>query len=157
MARPNGLRIELSSEQQTFLAQFIKTGKHRSREIIRATVLLKLHAGIAPRLVADQVGASYQTVNQVSKKFTVGGLDRALFDAVRSGAPAKVTAYYEADLTLLACSKPPEGAERWTICLLSDEMVSLGYEEGGSKSTVRRTLKKVNSNRGRKPAGASVT
>lgn len=157
MAKPNGLSVELTFEQQTFLAQFVKTGKHRSREIIRATVLLKLHTGVAATLVADQVGSTYQTVNQIRKKFIASGLDRALFDAPRCGAPSKVTAYHEADLTVLACSKPPEGAEHWTISLLSDEMACLGYEEGKSKSTVRRTLKKVNLNRGKKPVGASVS
>jgi len=44
----------------------------------------------------------------------------------------------------LACSKPPEGFARWTLRLLADQMVELGYVEAVSYVTIREWLKKAN-------------
>ncbi len=49
----------------------------------------------------------------------------------------------EAHLVALSCSDPPEGRERWSMRLLADRMVELGYVESVSYETVRRTLKKT--------------
>src|SRR3712207_4470680 len=48
----------------------------------------------------------------------------------------------EAHLIALSCSDPPEGRERWSLKLLADRLVELGYVESLSNETVRRTLKK---------------
>ncbi|MCA9443069.1 MAG: helix-turn-helix domain-containing protein, partial [Candidatus Omnitrophica bacterium] len=50
----------------------------------------------------------------------------------------------EAHLIALACSETPEGRNRWSVRLLADEMVALGYVDLCSKSTVHATLKKTN-------------
>jgi hypothetical protein len=44
----------------------------------------------------------------------------------------------------LSCSEPPEGFARWSLRLLADKVVELGYIENISHETVRRTLKKRN-------------
>ena len=147
--------VVLTDEQRGDLQRFIATGRHHSREIIRATILLRLDRGIAATAVADQLDITYQRVNETRKKFVAGGLDRALYDAPRSGAPPKVSQYTEADITLLACSPCPQGYGHWTMRLLSDRMGELGYPEGVSKSNVERILKKAKSSRGKKLAGAS--
>ena len=46
-------------------------------------------------------------------------------------------------LVALACSTPPQGREDWTLELLSDRLVALGYVESFSKEAVRRALKKT--------------
>jgi hypothetical protein len=51
----------------------------------------------------------------------------------------------EAHLVALSCSEPPEGIERWSLRLLADRMVELGYADELSYETVRRTLKKTSS------------
>jgi hypothetical protein len=55
----------------------------------------------------------------------------------------KFTAEVEAQLTMLACSDPPEGAARWSLRLLADRMIELGYVEYISHVTVRELLKKA--------------
>jgi hypothetical protein len=67
------------------------------------------------------------TVRNVRQRFLQGGLRAALYDKRWPGAPSKFTGEVEARLTMLACSDPPEGAARWTVCLLADKMVELGY------------------------------
>ena len=51
----------------------------------------------------------------------------------------------EAHLLALACSEAPEGRERWSMRLLAERMVELGYADSLSYETVRRTLKKTSS------------
>jgi hypothetical protein len=50
----------------------------------------------------------------------------------------------EARLVALACSKAPEGREKWTLQLLADELIVLAVVDDISDETVRRTLKKTN-------------
>ena len=48
----------------------------------------------------------------------------------------------EAHLVALSCSDPPEGFARWSLRLLADQVVELGYIDSVSHETVRRVLKK---------------
>jgi len=59
----------------------------------------------------------------------------------------------EAKLIALSCGEPPAGAARWTLRLLAERLVELEVVEEISHETVRQTLKKMNSSRGRKSSG----
>lgn len=54
----------------------------------------------------------------------------------------------EAHLIALACSEPPTGRKHWSLRLLQDRFVKLGYVDGISYETIRRVLKKTSSNPG---------
>jgi len=71
-----------------------------------------------------------------------GGVPAALYDKGWPGAPPRFTGEVQAQLTMLACSDPPEGAARWTLRLLADKMVELGYVDSISHVTVGEILKK---------------
>jgi hypothetical protein len=72
----------------------------------------------------------------------------ALYDQEWPGATPKFTGEVEAKLTMLACSEPPVGAARWTLRLLAEQMIELGYVEFISHVTVRDLLKKTHSSPG---------
>ena len=55
----------------------------------------------------------------------------------------KIGGDLEANLVALACSKAPDGRSRWTLRLLADSFVELGFVNSISRETVRRTLKKT--------------
>ncbi len=76
------------------------------------------------------------------------GMDAALYDKPRPGAPPKLTGAVEAHLTVLACSTPPDGKARWTLQLLADKLVELELVASISDVAVMHRLKKTNSNRG---------
>ena len=76
------------------------------------------------------------------------GLADALEERPRSGQPPKVTAALEAKIPSLACSEAPAGAARWTWSLLNETLVALAYEPAISDETIRKVLKKANSNPG---------
>jgi hypothetical protein len=54
----------------------------------------------------------------------------------------------QAYLIAIACSKPPEGRERWTLRTLQAEMVKRNHVDEVSHETIRAALKKTNSSRG---------
>lgn len=55
---------------------------------------------------------------------------------------AKVTGDVEAHIIALACGDPPKGYAKWTLRLLADRSVKLGYVESISHTQVGRILKK---------------
>lgn len=56
---------------------------------------------------------------------------------------AKVTGDVEAHIIALACGDPPKGYAKWTLRLLADRSVKLGYIESISHTQVGRILKKI--------------
>ena len=58
--------------------------------------------------------------------------------------PAKVTGEVEAHIIALACGEPPKVYSKWTLRLLAEKTVELGYIESVSHSTVSSVLKKMN-------------
>jgi transposase len=98
--------------------------------------------------IIEALKVSRTTVNRIRKRYCQGGLDFALHEKPRSGAPPKIDGRIEAQLTLLACSDPPEGRSRWTLRLLADKLVELESVDSISHMSVHRLLKKTRSNRG---------
>ena len=62
----------------------------------------------------------------------------------------------EAHIIAVACSKAPQGHRRWTLRLLADKVVELGFCESFSHEAIRKILKKTNSSHGRRFSGASL-
>jgi hypothetical protein len=74
-----------------------------------------------------------------------GSLEAALQHGNRGSYRARaLDGVAEAHLIALACGDPPDGRNRWTVRLLADQMVALGWVESCSKSSVHRVLKKTN-------------
>jgi transposase len=144
--------IELTQEQRTHVEQLIRKGDLPARTNARARILLLSDRSQGEkrtdREVADAVLCSMSTITSVRHRFLAGGLQNALYDKERPGAQPKFTGEIEAKLTMLACSDAPEGAGRWTLRLLAEQMIELGYVDYISHVTVRELLKKTNSSLG---------
>ena len=86
------------------------------------------------------------TVQTVRTTFTEKGLESTLTRKKREIPPvgAKITGDVEAHIIALACGAPPEGYSRWTVRLIAEKSVELGYIEALSHMSVSRTLKKTN-------------
>ena len=89
------------------------------------------------REVAEAALCSLSTVRSIRRRYIEGGLPLALNDKGWPGAVPKLTGEVEAKLTMLACSEPPKGHARWTLRLLANQMVELGYVDDVSHVTVR--------------------
>lgn len=114
--------IELSPPERVTLASLLTKGKHRARVIMRARILLESDAGKTDGAIAAHEGTSTRTVQRIRERYHNGGLDRALYDAPRSGTPPVLDPKQEAHLVALACSDPPDGHRHWTIELLRDRL-----------------------------------
>ena len=69
------------------------------------------------------------------------GLTEALEEGSRTGQPRKLDANQEALLVAIACTEPPKGRCRWTLTLLSEQLITLTDVETISNETVRQSLK----------------
>jgi transposase len=86
--------------------------------------------------VAGAVLTSVSTAKRTRWRFLQEGLEAALEEKPRPGRPPKITGEIEAQLTVLACSQPPEGHAHWTLRLLAGRLVELGYLESISHAAV---------------------
>lgn len=126
----------------------VSKGKAAARALTHARILLKTdEAEGGPAWTDDAVCAALDvglcTVMRVRERFVEEGFDAALRPKRSSYVqPRKLDGHLEAQLVTLACSTAPDGHARWTLRLLADRCVQLGYVDELSHETVRQTLKK---------------
>lgn len=140
-------RVQLTDKQHQKLTKLISSGSAPARKITRARVLLKTDEngpGVTDREAAEALDSSMATVQRVRERFCRQGLEAALERSMPDREYKRaLDGRGEARLIALACSEAPAGRSRWTIRLLADKMVELGYVDTLSRETVRRTLKKT--------------
>jgi putative transposase len=136
--------IHLSQTDYDFLMILVSRGHTSARLFRRATALLELNRGKTLSAVAETLGVSRQSVLRWRDHYLSRGLE-VLEDAPRSGRPVEIDGASRAKITALACSAPPKGHARWTLRLLADKVIELGYCERVSHTAVRQILKKTNS------------
>jgi hypothetical protein len=146
--------VTLTAEQRQYLEKLISSGTASARALTRARILLKSDCGPgAPHWSYDQICAALDvspvTISAARQAFVQKGLEAALHrKKPEREYQHRLDGEAAAHLIALACSEAPEGRERWTLRLLADQMVTLQYVESVSHETIRRTLKKTNSNLG---------
>lgn len=148
--------LKLSTDEQTSLTTTLRRGTTPARVQTRARVLDLLHRGRHPDEIAATFGVSVQTVFNIKRRYMAEGLDAALIDKPRSGQPCRIDGVARAKITALACSTAPQGHARWTLRLLADKSIELGFCGAISHSSVGEVLKKTLSNRTARSRGASA-
>lgn len=101
-----------------------KKGRRSARELMRGRVLQKTAAGVAQQHIADEEDINRSTVADICNRFDHGRLQRALYDAPRSGQPKKLNEKAVAHLIAMACSAAPKGRDHWTLALLQQQMIA---------------------------------
>jgi putative transposase len=147
--------VSLTDEARQQLQHLVESGTRPVRVVRRALVLLKSDQGLTDEEIVEHVGCSERTIRRIRKRFATEGLERALFDAPRSGAPATFTARQRQQVVALACSEPPEGRARWTLQLLCRHAVKRNLVKSVGKSEVALWLKEHDLKPWRKKPGAS--
>ena len=140
--------VTLSKENRQELESLIRSGESSARTQTRARILLLTDENQKQKKRAEEIASvlmcSLPTITAIRRKFVEGSLENALYDKPRPGADPKITGEVEAQLTLLACSAPPEGRARWTLQMLADKLVELKLVESISDVAVMKRLKKMN-------------
>lgn len=141
--------IKLSQEERQALEKMTKTGMLSVRKLKRIRILVlsdesENGSAKANKEIAEIVDVSPVTVSRIRKRYLGGGMEEALEEKPRSGAPHKFDGVERAKVTALACSDPPEGYGKWSLRLLADKMVELEYVDSISHMTIQEVLKKTN-------------
>jgi transposase len=139
--------VQLTNNEIRSLTSLLTRGTTPARTTTRARILDLLHRGERPSAIATTLQVTPQTVFNIKRRYLTEGLASALHDHPRCGRPIQIDGKQRAQLTALACSTPPEGRARWTLRLLADKVVELGYCEHLSHTAARQILKKTNSSR----------
>lgn len=151
--------VDLSAEERDYLEKFTTTGRRGAEQIRRARILLKAdrnqpNGSWLDQDIAKALDVGIATVERMRRRFVEMGLEASLVRRPGGGRKQrKLNGAQEAHLIALNCSEPPAGRARWTLRLLADKMVHLGYVDELSHETVRQTLKKTNCNLGGKTVG----
>jgi transposase len=149
--------IRLSPEERVQLEAILRKGKASAQRQRHARILLLADTkgpGLSDSAIATAAHTSVPTVERVRRSCVEHGLERALErkDPAREYR-RKLDGKAEAQLIALSCGEAPEGQARWTLRLLAERLVELEIVETVCHETVRQTLKKTNSSRGKKSSG----
>ncbi|CAG1771719.1 hypothetical protein BAC2_01921 [uncultured bacterium] len=140
--------LSLSKRDRRIVDEFRCKGLHRAREFNRAHILAALDSKVPERQIMEVLNVGRTAIWRTRAAYLEGGLPFALHDEARPGKPKQYEAEVEAEVSALACSRPPPGAQRWTIALLTEAAQRDPKMRGISRETIRRILKKTSSNPG---------
>ena len=123
---------------------FVHRGKANARTLTRARVLLKVAEGWKDQEIIAAFDICQTTVTNVYKRYAEGGLEAVLYDKVQQRRRQALTGQQVAHLIAVACSPVPDGHDHWTVRLLADKAVELGFVSSISPNTIHQLLKKMN-------------
>ena len=141
--------MRLTEDERTYLEGIIHTGKVAAHKRLHAEILLKtdiseLGEKWQDKQIGEAFGITTRTVERIRERLVQEGLESALNRASSTRVrERKIDGENEAHLVALMCGDAPEGRSRWTLRLLGQSMVELGYVENISHETIRQTLKKM--------------
>jgi hypothetical protein len=147
-------QVQLTVAERCRLQAVVASGTATAHAHTHARILLKADAGPdgpawTDAMIHTALDVGMSTVARTRQTAVQQGIEAALqrkptervYQRALDGAG-------EAHLVALTCGAPPKGAGRWTLRLLADRLVELGYVDAISYETVRQTLKKTTSSRG---------
>ena len=148
--------VTLQQEERHELKQIIRKGAHSSQKVLNALILLNCDEGQFNERrwcgadIASMLRIGYRKVDRVKRRFAEEGMAAALGGRQdrREHHERKADGEFEAHVVALSCSEPPPDYSQWSLRLLADQMVELGYVDSVSYETLRRVLKKTPFSRG---------
>jgi Homeodomain-like domain len=147
-------RVTLTDTERAYLETLTTSGKGAAQTHLHARILLKAdQSAMGPhwtdQTISTALDVSIPTIERVRCALVTQGLDAALHRRRPATRRAhKLDGSQEAHLVALVCGPPPQGAARWTLTLLADQLVELKIVDSIATETVRQTLKKTNLSRG---------
>jgi hypothetical protein len=138
--------VSLTEAEQKELKVVISRRNEKAQAVKRAYVLLAADEN-AENLCDSEIARRYKvtirSIEGLRKRFVENGFSKAVYGKKRTVFKEKTfDGRVEAHLVALRCSNPPQGHSAWTLHLLKDHMVRLGYVESISHESVRQLLKK---------------
>lgn len=144
-------QVDLSISEQERLSKLIISRKGTVKIVKRCYILLAADRNGTQKWkdvdIASAYKVSQRSVERLRCSYVEDGLEIALYGKPRSYKKEYTfDALAESQLIALRCSEPNKmvpGRVGWTLRLLANQMVELGYVESMSHETVRKILKKT--------------
>jgi transposase len=144
--------VDLTAEERNTLEHLVQQGKRSARTLTRARILLQADEGLTDEEIATALDVGIATVERLRQRFVEENLE-ALTERPRPGGQRKLSGKQEAHLIAVACTPAPTGQPHWTLQLLADQAVELGFVDSIARETVRQILKKTSSSLGNTSSG----
>src|SRR5215217_2362587 len=146
-------RVTLTDEERQDLEALARKRTASVRVVQRAQALLLAAEGETDAVIAEQLRMGVATLERLRRRFVEEGPEASLRERPRPGARPKLGPKEQAFVVALACTKPPEGRERWTMQLLAERVVELQIVPDITDEAIRRLLKRTDSSRGLRRSG----
>ena len=134
------LRIQVSGKDQGTLDQLLSGGVQQVRVVLRALALIQLDNGLSAPQIAGTVRLTPQAIRRIGHRYEKGGLEAALYERQRPGASAVLDNSQKQRIIAMVCSDPPQGQERWTVRLVTEEAVKRKLVPRVGRETIRVLL-----------------
>jgi transposase len=146
-------RVTLTEEERERLEGLTRKGRAPVRMVRRAQMLLLASEEQRDEDIAKALHIGVSTVERTRRRCVEEGVEASLRERPRPGARPKLGPKEQAFVVALACTKPPEGRERWTMGLLAERVVELKIVPDITDESLRRLLKRTSSSRGSTRSG----
>ena len=134
MARPSKReKIQLTNAELVKLTSLNASRTAEIRKVQRAKIILMNAEGAGDTAISKELKINRLTVRLCLEKCILMGVEAALSDLPRPGAPNEITQEEKAWIVFLACEKPTQfgySYELWTITLLSEHIHKYSKEKG---------------------------
>lgn len=165
MGRGRRDKVLLTPEQRQRLEGVSRNGHSPAKKILHAQILLMCDEGKdanrrwSDEEIAAALNVHRNTVGRIRQRFLKLGEEPALNRRARLTPPIPtiLDQHSEAELVALYHSPPPEGKSHWSVRMLAEELKNRGIVSEISRETVRRAIKKFNTNSGKKTPYSSAT
>lgn len=140
-------RLYLSSSERLTLESWVKKGKHSTKKVQSAQILLNSDEHVERKsatVLKDIIGVSVKTIERVRRQFCEEGMEMFTPKPRKTRSDKKLDGRVEAHLSAILCQSPPGDKPRWELQMLSDRLVELNVVERISVTSVRKLLKKTN-------------
>lgn len=135
--------LQRTREDRRSLKTLCRSGTSKNRQHPRARILDLLDRKVPPAASATPLSCALSTVYNVKRRSEAEGVAAALSEKPRSGRPIESEGTQRAKLPALACSPAPAGQARWSLRLLADTAIALGFVDHLSHPAVKAILKKT--------------
>ena len=133
--------VKLKNEDKELIFQKLQKGEEKARVYKRMMSLLELDKGLSYEKASKISLLSSRTLRRLAFRYRTEGIS-CLGEYRRTGRPVESSSKLEDKIILLACSEAPKGYSQWSLRLLAEKVVSLGYIEKISHTQVFNILKK---------------
>lgn len=134
------IKIKLTTKELKKIKEINKKEAKSPQIVIRGQILKFRNLNMGTADICELLDVSAKTVTNTLNNYLELGLDRAIQDDYRSGRPVEFDDRDKSNIIAMVCTDPPEGYARWTIDLITEEVVKKGHVESISKSKVQVIL-----------------